>query len=122
MSAPVPSLPRREAWLHAQERRFRLLAALAGVAWLFAELAALAALNLFALTLTVEHCPATLDGPLYAADAALGGQPSFVVGRLFNRHPALAWTALQVYNDLPVAFVVLMLWQRRLAEAPAGDA
>ena len=62
-----------------------------------------------ALHLTALLHPATYDGALYRIDAALGGQASFALGRLFMHQPALALLCRFVYLLLPIAVAALLI-------------
>jgi hypothetical protein len=71
------------------------------------------AVSLFLLVLSVQANPTTFDAQLYAADGALGFQPSFVLGRLLLAVPGLALAAAGVYNTLPFALTVLLATHMR---------
>lgn len=75
----------------------------------------------FFLILTIELRPHTYDALAYAADGALGGQLSFLVGRLFVAFPPLATLSLLVYCTLPVAFMVLLVLHVRGHGPPVYD-
>jgi hypothetical protein len=73
----------------------------------------LLSLALFFLFLSIQICSVTHDLRVYAADDALGIQPSFLVGRLFVAAPPLALVCGTVYHLLPAAssFVYAMQWR-----------
>jgi hypothetical protein len=79
------------------------------------RLAAAAVLPVFlvgvlpALNLTAALHPTTYDGALYRLDAALGGQPSFAIGRWFLATPALATPCRLVYGLLPLGAAALLV-------------
>jgi len=76
-------------------------------------LTGLTVLGVHFLRLSVVLCPTTDDGLLYAADDALGGQLSFVVGRLFNAVPLLGLAAVLTYVSVAGAFVLLLILHQR---------
>lgn len=69
------------------------------------------------LELTILLHPRTWDLYVYRADASLGFQPSFAVGRLFHRLPALKWFSATVYGALPVALAAVQALHRRRERA-----
>ena len=60
-----------------------------------------------ALLLTSYLHPKTYDLFLYAFDDSLGFQPSFLMGRVFDAYPALAFAAGLVYAAVPLAIALL---------------
>ena len=58
-------------------------------------------------SLAAQQIP-MLDQYLYQMDAALG-QPAYLMGQLFDRVPAVAWTCAFVYISVPLAFAVTYL-------------
>ncbi len=91
------------------------------------RLAAAAILPAFALlappclALTTALHPRVRDAWPYLADAALGFQPSFLAGRLFEALPPLAPLCLAVYASLPLALAGLYGLQRRREQPAAVD-
>jgi hypothetical protein len=79
-------------------------------------------LTRFFQVLTVQLCPTTYDALVYAADDRLGVQWSFVVGQLFEAVPPLMHLCLGIYNTLPLAFLVVLVMQRRDRQPPYLDA
>ncbi len=65
--------------------------------------------------LPVQH-PRTLDPLLYAFDQSLGGQASFLAGRLFGRFEILRNVSFLTYILLPVAPAVAHLIEKRFGE------
>ena len=78
-------------------------------------------INAFFIPLSIELCPSTYDGLLYAVDGAFGAQPSFLAGQLLVRWPLLANVAMVVYNTLPFEFVLVLLLQLRVGRLPNGS-
>jgi hypothetical protein len=67
----------------------------------------------YAMHLTVQYLPRTLDGVLYSFDASLGFAPSFAVGSWLIGHPFLtALTTIQ-YEVLFIAVMGTYAWKRR---------
>jgi hypothetical protein len=81
----------------------------------------LAALAPFFLILGIHLNPATCDRELYAADATLGLQPSYLVGTWFEAQPALRAVAATVYITVPIVFLFVFAMQLRLRRPPAVD-
>jgi hypothetical protein len=75
----------------------------------------------FFLFLGIQIHPVTYDAQLYAADGALGLQPSFVVGQWLARFPFLAQTASVFYETLALMFLLILVLQLRAARLPVLD-
>jgi hypothetical protein len=60
----------------------------------------------------------TLDQYVWAADAALGAQPSFALGARLASHPVVLEVLSQVYNYLPLSLAIGFAAERR-ARRPA---
>ncbi|HEV3261103.1 MAG TPA: phosphatase PAP2 family protein [Gemmataceae bacterium] len=75
----------------------------------------------FCLNLSRALNPTTLDARVYAADGALGLQPSFLLGRLFAAVPILGRATLLFYNTISLAFIFLYAMQLRARRPPAID-
>jgi hypothetical protein len=73
------------------------------------------------VTLTTALHPRTIDGLIYAFDASLGVQWSFVVGRLFHALPALERIATLFYLATPFGFALVWAAARRARQAPPID-
>ncbi len=65
------------------------------------------------LRLSYYLCPVTDDALLYAADAALGRQWSFAVGRLFHDQPGLELAGVFTYVAAMGAFALLLVLHHR---------
>lgn len=79
----------------------------------------LAAYSYVALTGTLH--PRTPDLQAFAFDAALGGQPSFALGRLFADVPPLAVACMLTYQALPLGFALLIARLRPRSPAAAAE-
>ena len=66
----------------------------------------------FSLAVTYVAHPKTYDGFLYAFDAQLGLQPSFLAGRLFARFGALRQLCYFGYEALPLAMAIAFAQER----------
>jgi hypothetical protein len=66
----------------------------------------------FSLAITSIVHPKTYDLFLYAFDAELGWQPSFVAGRLFGRFGALRQVCYFGYESLPLAMAIAFALER----------
>jgi len=97
------------AWASTGEDRIRILALL---------MPAILVVLFIPLTkdfhrIGIQLHPHPVDDIMYAADASLGGQPSFAVGRLFEAVPLLDRLSNFVYSTLPLPFVVVLIMQWR---------
>lgn len=74
--------------------------------------------SILAVWLDMRATPRTYDRYLYAFDASLGFNPSFLMGAVFRAQTAFRLVAGLVYSSLPVNLCLLCaLWLRR---RPAG--
>jgi PAP2 superfamily len=70
----------------------------------------------YAMHLTVQYLPRTLDGVLYSFDASLGFKPSFALGSWLIGRPLLAAVTAVQYEVLFIAVMGTYAWKRRQGE------
>ncbi len=75
----------------------------------------------FFVSLTAALHPLVLDGFLYAFDATLGTQLSFMLGRLFETWPPLQLVSYLTYTAVPLVFAVVFAAQSTRRARPPID-
>lgn len=70
----------------------------------------------YAMHLTVQYLPRTIDGVLYSFDASLGFKPSFIMGSWLIGRPFLAAVTAFQYEVLFIAVMGTYAWKRRRGE------